>query len=66
MAGVDGRPGRSLEPDWLDPLIGRIADAADDADALAAIFEALTADHGAEEASRRWWAAFGASDASAT
>ncbi len=52
-------------PEWLDPLIETI-NAAKGSEALAAIFERLRVDYGPEEAGRRWWAAFGASDASAT
>jgi hypothetical protein len=55
-----------MTPDWLDPLVGEIREAADDAEALAAIFERLRSEHGRNEAGRRWWAVFGASDASAT
>lgn len=50
--------------DWLDPLIDEIA-AADTAE-RAEIFVRLRDEHGPEEAGRRWWAAFGATDASAT
>lgn len=52
-------------PEWLEPLIETI-NAADNPETLAAAFERLRAEHGPEEAGRRWWAAFGASDASAT
>jgi hypothetical protein len=52
-------------PEWLDPLIAEI-NAAAGSDPLAAIFDRLRTEHGSEEAGRRWWAAFGASDASAT
>ena len=55
-----------MDPDWLDPLIAEIREAADDPDALGTIFERLRKTHGPDEAGRRWWAAFGASDASAT
>lgn len=55
-----------MGPDWLGPLIGEIRDAAGDADLLSAIFERLRDEHGPDEAGRRWWAAFGATDASAT
>ena len=52
-------------PDWLEPLIDRVI-AAEGPEALAAVFEDLRAELGSAEAGRRWWAAFGASDASAT
>jgi hypothetical protein len=52
--------------DWFDPLVDEIRTAADSPDELAALFEHLRTAHGASEAGRRWWAAFGASDASAT
>jgi len=53
------------EPDWLEPLINEIG-AADSPDVLGVIFERLREDLGPGEAGRRWWAAFGASDASPT
>ena len=37
-----------------------------DPDALTEVFDRLRRAHGSEEAGRRWWAAFGATDASAT
>ena len=40
--------------------------AGDDPARLAEIFARLVTDVGAEEAGARWWAAFGASDASNT
>lgn len=52
-------------PNWLEPLIDRIA-AAEGSETLAAIFDDLRTEHGSTEAGRRWWAAFGSSDASAT
>ena len=54
------------EPDWFDSLLADIREAADSPDRLAAIFEQLRTELGGEEAGRRWWAAFGASDASNT
>lgn len=55
-----------MTPDWLVALIDEIERARGDSDALGAIFDRLRAEHGATEAGRRWWAAFGATDASAT
>ena len=53
-------------PDWLESLIDRIDRAAGDPTRLDELFTELRSTHGPAEASRRWWAAFGASDASAT
>ena len=53
-------------PPWLADLVDEIAQAAGDADRLGAVFERLRREVGAAEAGRRWWAAFGATDASAT
>ncbi|MEM9518957.1 MAG: hypothetical protein AAGA37_06545 [Actinomycetota bacterium] len=53
-------------PDWLEALIDRIGEASGDVIQLETLFDRLRSDHGAAEASRRWWAAFGASDASPT
>ena len=54
------------DADWLEPLIDRIDAAAGDPTELDSLFAELRAAHGGAEASRRWWAAFGATDASAT
>ena len=51
---------------WLEPLIVELRAAGDDAERLAEIFARLVAEVGPEEAGARWWAAFGASDASNT
>lgn len=53
-------------PDWLGPLVAEIRAAAEDPERLAATFDRLRVEHGAAEAGRRWWAAFGASDATHT
>jgi hypothetical protein len=53
-------------PDWLAPLTAEIAAAGNRPDDLALVFERLRSGLGADEAGRRWWAAFGATDASAT
>lgn len=53
-------------PDWLDSLIDQIDRAEGDPLTLHTLFADLRSTHGAAEAGRRWWAAFGASDASAT
>ena len=53
-------------PPWLADLVDEIEQAAGDADRLGAVFERLRREVGAAEAGRRWWAAFGATDASAT
>lgn len=58
--------GVASSPDWLEPLIDRIDAAAGDPAELDSLFAELRAAHGGAEASRRWWAAFGATDASAT
>ena len=55
-----------MPPDWLPALIAEIERAQGDDAALGAIFARLQAEHGAAEAGRRWWAAFGATDASPT
>ena len=52
--------------DWLEPLTTEIAAAAGRPDELADVFERLLIDQGADEAGRRWWAAWGATDASPT
>jgi len=52
--------------DWLGPLLDEIATAAGRTDELADVFERLRIDQGADEAGRRWWAAWGATDASPT
>lgn len=52
--------------DWLEPLTTEIAAAAGRPVELAGVFEQLRIDQGADEAGRRWWAAWGATDASAT
>ena len=62
MTGGDERS----EPDWFEPLVAEIRAAGDDPDARADVFDRLRRTHGPEEAGRRWWAAFGATDASAT
>lgn len=54
------------QPQWLDPLVDELEAAAGDPDHLAEIYSRLVADLGTEEAGRRWWAAFGSSDASHT
>lgn len=56
----------AASPDWLDGLIDRIDHAGGDTAALEALYAELCSTLGGAEASRRWWAAFGASDASAT
>jgi hypothetical protein len=56
----------ATSPDWLDPLIDRIDDAGGDGAQLDRLFARLRSDLGPTEASRRWWAAFGATDASDT
>ena len=53
-------------PAWLEALVAEIEQADGDADRLGAAFERLRRELGAAEAGRRWWAAFGATDASAT
>lgn len=55
-----------MAPDWLAALIEEIERAQGDAEVLGEIFSRLRAEHGGSEAGRRWWAAFGATDASAT
>lgn len=52
--------------EWLEPLVDAISAAADEPDELGALFAQLQTELGEAEAGRRWWAAFGASDASAT
>ena len=52
--------------DPIDELTEQIAAADGDASELAAIFAELHASLGPAEAGRRWWAAFGATDASPT
>ncbi len=52
--------------EWLDPLITELRRAHDSPFELAAIFDRLKSEVGPEEAGRRWWMAFGASDASST
>ena len=62
-----GKLGRVTErPAWLAPLVEQIRDAGDDSAAIGAVFARLEADVGAQEAGRRWWAAFAATDASET
>lgn len=53
-------------PGWYEPLVAEIHAAGGDPDALTDVFDRLRRAHGSEEAGRRWWAAFGATDASAT
>jgi hypothetical protein len=57
-------PARRSE--WLEPLNAAISAAGGRADELALVFDRLQTDLGADEAGRRWWAAWGATDASAT
>ena len=55
---VEGRPLRAklgVDPTAPDVTLG-----------WAVVFDRLRRTHGPEEAGRRWWAAFGATDASAT
>jgi hypothetical protein len=54
------------EADWFEPLLADLRAAGDSPTRLAEIFERLKTDLGAEEAGHRWWAAFGATDASNT
>lgn len=56
----------SNPPDWLEGLVAEIEQAGGDAVVLGAVFERLRGEFGATEAGRRWWAAFGSTDASAT
>lgn len=51
---------------WLENLRNQIDRAEGEPDRLTDIFDRLRAEVGPAEASRRWWAAFAATDASAT
>ncbi len=51
---------------WLEPLVADLRAAGDSPTRLAAIFERMKSEVGAEEAGRRWWSAFGASDVGQT
>ena len=65
-AAIHTEPVSGEQAVWLEPLIAELDAAADSPARLAEIFERLKAELGAAEAGRRWWGAFGASDASHT
>lgn len=54
------------ESPWLESLVAELRDTAGSPEKLREIFSRLQAEHGAEEAGHRWWAANGALDASST